>query len=60
MGPTGTISSSHSPPPHCPVTPSYEPSSDGAPVYSEVNRTTESTEVYSETISSVVRYDAGA
>ena len=48
---TGTISTSHSPPPHSPVTPSNEPSS-GAPVYSEVNRTAEftSTGVYSQTV----------
>ena len=62
MRPTDTISTSHSPPPHSPVTPSNEPSS-GAPVYSEVNRTTEfssngSTGVYCETNSSIVRYDA--
>ena len=63
MRPTGadTISTSHSPPPHSPVTPSFEPSS-GA-VYSEVNRTTEfssnsSTGVYSETNSCIVRYGA--
>ena len=59
---TGTISTSHSPPPHSPVTPSYEPSS-GVPVYSEVNRTTEfssnsSTGIYSETNSCIVRYGA--
>ena len=53
MRPTGTISTSHSLPLHSPVTPSDELF--GTPVYSEVNRTVESTGVNSETNNSIVR-----